>query len=423
MGQPVIPARARLRFGPGRTCEPLARLLDRAVVQAESAGLDPALLIVADGSVQAGEDIVRMRRAYGVADWIQARPARCESPCTRPACTRPPPDPPDPPPTPRLRRAPGSRAPAPAPGSAEPPAPDPPLGGSRAPGSRAPGYRNDRPRGSRFRRRPGTAVREAAVREALSEVIDPDLGVNIVDLGFVRAITVAGQSAVITMTLTSAACPLTSVMESQIRTGLASVDGVEDSVSTGSGSRPGAPPTSPTRPRATAGHRLQPLKTPSRGKSLRPVASTTVAASHGRSHPASASSPSTSAAVIPQISIPLTRNAGSTIPLGRCIISRMPGSASSLTLIRSTAATSPGSTGATAHGEPPPGEYRDDLESGRRDEQLGQGAEDLNPVRVDAHFLGRLTQRRPGRPGVRGVDDPAGEPRLARVPPQARTGG
>ena len=29
-GQPAIAARARLRFGPGRTCEPLARLLDRA---------------------------------------------------------------------------------------------------------------------------------------------------------------------------------------------------------------------------------------------------------------------------------------------------------------------------------------------------------------------------------------------------------
>jgi len=34
-------------------------------------------------------------------------------------------------------------------------------------------------------------------------------------------------------------------------------------------------------------------------------------------------------------------------------------------------------------------------------------------------LLGRLTQRRPGRPGVRGVDDPTGEARLARVPPQA----
>ena len=34
VGRPVISARARLRFGPGRTCEPIARLLDRAIVQA-----------------------------------------------------------------------------------------------------------------------------------------------------------------------------------------------------------------------------------------------------------------------------------------------------------------------------------------------------------------------------------------------------
>ena len=70
-GQPVVAARARLRFGPGRTCEPLARLLDRAIVRAEAAGLDPASLIVADGSAAAAEDIVRVRRGtYGAADWI-----------------------------------------------------------------------------------------------------------------------------------------------------------------------------------------------------------------------------------------------------------------------------------------------------------------------------------------------------------------
>src|SRR6516165_3898088 len=72
-GQPVIPARARLRFGPGRTCEAIARLLDGAIVRAEAAGLDPKLLVVADGRADAGEDIVRVRRkAHGVADWIHS---------------------------------------------------------------------------------------------------------------------------------------------------------------------------------------------------------------------------------------------------------------------------------------------------------------------------------------------------------------
>ena len=76
-GQPVIPARARLRFGPGRTCEAIARLLDGAIVRAEAAGLDPRLLVVADGSAEAGEDIVRVRRkAHGVADWIHSPTCR-----------------------------------------------------------------------------------------------------------------------------------------------------------------------------------------------------------------------------------------------------------------------------------------------------------------------------------------------------------
>ena len=77
IGRPVVSARARLRFGPGRTCESIARLLDRAIVQAENAGLDPQLLVVADGSAQAAEDIVRVRRkAHGIADWIHSPTCR-----------------------------------------------------------------------------------------------------------------------------------------------------------------------------------------------------------------------------------------------------------------------------------------------------------------------------------------------------------
>jgi metal-sulfur cluster biosynthetic enzyme len=66
-------------------------------------------------------------------------------------------------------------------------------------------------------------ARAAAVRDALLDVIDPDLGVNIVDLGFVRGVEMQDRTAVITMTLTSAACPLTSIMEDQIRAELAAL--------------------------------------------------------------------------------------------------------------------------------------------------------------------------------------------------------
>ncbi|MBJ7453508.1 MAG: metal-sulfur cluster assembly factor, partial [Blastococcus sp.] len=57
------------------------------------------------------------------------------------------------------------------------------------------------------------------VEEAMRDVVDPELGVNVVDLGLVYGLDVASegesQVAVIDMTLTSAACPLTDVIEDQ----------------------------------------------------------------------------------------------------------------------------------------------------------------------------------------------------------------
>jgi metal-sulfur cluster biosynthetic enzyme len=62
------------------------------------------------------------------------------------------------------------------------------------------------------------------VEEAMRDVVDPELGVNVVDLGLVYGIDVAdegeAQVAVLDMTLTSAACPLTDVIEDQARQAL-----------------------------------------------------------------------------------------------------------------------------------------------------------------------------------------------------------
>ena len=55
----------------------------------------------------------------------------------------------------------------------------------------------------------------AEVEEALRDVIDPELGINIVDLGLLYGVTLEGDTAIIDMTLTSAACPLTDVIEDQ----------------------------------------------------------------------------------------------------------------------------------------------------------------------------------------------------------------
>jgi metal-sulfur cluster biosynthetic enzyme len=62
------------------------------------------------------------------------------------------------------------------------------------------------------------------VLEALRDVVDPELGINVVDLGLVYGVTLdAERNASIDMTLTSAACPLTDVIEDQAREALEGV--------------------------------------------------------------------------------------------------------------------------------------------------------------------------------------------------------
>ncbi|OJV80409.1 MAG: metal-sulfur cluster biosynthetic enzyme [Cellulomonas sp. 73-92] len=65
----------------------------------------------------------------------------------------------------------------------------------------------------------------ADVEEALRDVVDPELGINVVDLGLVYGVSVEGSTATIDMTLTSAACPLTDVIEDQSAMAL---DGIVD---------------------------------------------------------------------------------------------------------------------------------------------------------------------------------------------------
>ena len=55
----------------------------------------------------------------------------------------------------------------------------------------------------------------ADVEEAMKDVVDPELGINVVDLGLVYGIQAENGVATIDMTLTSAACPLTDVIEDQ----------------------------------------------------------------------------------------------------------------------------------------------------------------------------------------------------------------
>jgi len=56
------------------------------------------------------------------------------------------------------------------------------------------------------------------IEEALRDVVDPELGINVVDLGLIYDLAVDDDAAVkIDMTLTSPACPLQDVIEDQAR--------------------------------------------------------------------------------------------------------------------------------------------------------------------------------------------------------------
>jgi metal-sulfur cluster biosynthetic enzyme len=56
----------------------------------------------------------------------------------------------------------------------------------------------------------------ADVQEAMKDVVDPELGINVVDLGLVYGVHIDNENvATLDMTLTSAACPLTDVIEDQ----------------------------------------------------------------------------------------------------------------------------------------------------------------------------------------------------------------
>ena len=68
----------------------------------------------------------------------------------------------------------------------------------------------------------GTAtVTVDEVTEAMKDVVDPELGINVVDLGLVYGLHLdEATNLVIDMTLTSAACPLTDVIEDQTNSAL-----------------------------------------------------------------------------------------------------------------------------------------------------------------------------------------------------------
>ena len=62
----------------------------------------------------------------------------------------------------------------------------------------------------------GASLKIEDVEEAMKDVVDPELGINVVDLGLIYGLHIEDHSnVVIDMTLTSAACPLTDLIQDQ----------------------------------------------------------------------------------------------------------------------------------------------------------------------------------------------------------------
>ncbi|HID16305.1 MAG TPA: metal-sulfur cluster assembly factor [Candidatus Atribacteria bacterium] len=71
-------------------------------------------------------------------------------------------------------------------------------------------------------------VDEKRVKRALSEVIDPEIGLNIVDLGLIYDIKLEDNKVYIKMTLTVPGCPLGNFIMEQAREKVKEIEGIED---------------------------------------------------------------------------------------------------------------------------------------------------------------------------------------------------
>jgi metal-sulfur cluster biosynthetic enzyme len=70
-------------------------------------------------------------------------------------------------------------------------------------------------------------VDEEVVTEALSNVIDPELGLDFVELGLIYGIEIDGGDVSVTFTLTTPACPIGPQVSEQIEEFVGDIDGVE----------------------------------------------------------------------------------------------------------------------------------------------------------------------------------------------------
>lgn len=65
------------------------------------------------------------------------------------------------------------------------------------------------------------------IMNALEDVIDPELGIDIVNLGLIYGLDIEGTQCTVTMTLTTMGCPLSDMINNDITEAVESVDGLD----------------------------------------------------------------------------------------------------------------------------------------------------------------------------------------------------
>jgi metal-sulfur cluster biosynthetic enzyme len=74
---------------------------------------------------------------------------------------------------------------------------------------------------------PSAILNEQTVLDALRQVIDPEIGCNVVDLGLIYSITITGAKVTVQMTLTTPGCPMSESIAQGAQWALLGITGVE----------------------------------------------------------------------------------------------------------------------------------------------------------------------------------------------------
>ena len=74
-----------------------------------------------------------------------------------------------------------------------------------------------------------TQLNEQVILDALRQVIDPEIGCNLVDLGLIYNIAIHGTTVKVTMTLTTPGCPMHESLCQGVQMAVLNLEGVDDS--------------------------------------------------------------------------------------------------------------------------------------------------------------------------------------------------